>query len=411
LLSGVALAGLWLVVLVLAMAETALTYASRAKLEENLERSSLQGRYIRYLDRSGPAKAFCVLARVCAIAGFIVILSGQITSPLVYLYAAAPLAVAEIGGRLLGKHLSTGVLIVLLPPLQIAWWVTWPFRSVAGNNHDSPAGEPDEHVVDAAMEEIRVAIEDAATEGAIHAEEKEMIEGVLEFEDVEVSEIMTPRTDVECIEVNTPLNKAIQMVGEFHHSRIPIYEGVREKLVGIVHLKDILGAAARPNADELSLRDVMQKPFFVPETKHALSLLRDFKQHRAQVAVILDEYGGVAGLVTLEDVMEEIVGDIEDEFDEENAESRIRRLGPGTLDVDARTRVDEINELLPIDLPEDEDYDTVGGFVMQRFASVPKKGQEMRHNGVLFRVLDANDRRVLRVLLQRLEPDKDNERG
>jgi len=393
------------------MAETALTYASRAKLEENLERSSLQGRYIRYLDRSGPAKAFCVLARVCAIAGFIVILSGQITSPLVYLYAAAPLAVAEIGGRLLGKHLSTGVLIVLLPPLQIAWWVTWPFRSVAGNNHDSPAGEPDEHVVDAAMEEIRVAIEDAATEGAIHAEEKEMIEGVLEFEDVEVSEIMTPRTDVECIEVNTPLNKAIQMVGEFHHSRIPIYEGVRDKLVGIVHLKDILGAAARPNADELSLRDVMQKPFFVPETKHALSLLRDFKQHRAQVAVILDEYGGVAGLVTLEDVMEEIVGDIEDEFDEENAESRIRRLGPGTLDVDARTRVDEINELLPIDLPEDEDYDTVGGFVMQRFASVPKKGQEMRHNGVLFRVLDANDRRVLRVLLQRLEPDKDNERG
>ena len=401
-LSGIVLAALWALVLVLAMAEFALTYGSRAKLEENLEGSSLQDRYVRYLDRSGPAKALCVVGRMCAIVAYVIILARQTDGVAVYLYAVVPMAMAEIMGRLLGRSLSTPVLIALLPPLQVAWWATRPFKLRSRAPQDEGAPPPDEHVVDAAIEEIRVAIEDAASEGAIHAEEKEMIEGVLEFEDVEVSEIMTPRTDIECIEVNTPLSEAVHIAGKFHHSRIPVYEDVRDRLLGIVHVKDLLSAAAQPDAGGRSLRDVMQKPFFVPETKHAQSLLRDFKQHHVQIAIILDEYGGVAGIVTLQDVMEEIIGDV----DESESGSKVRRLGPGTFDVDARTRVEEINELLNIDLPEDEDYDTVGGFVIQRFASVPKKGQEMRYNGVLFRVLDSNDRRVLRVLLQRLAPEE-----
>jgi CBS domain containing-hemolysin-like protein len=405
LVAGIAVAGLWLLVFVLAMGESALTFASRAKLEESIARPALRNRYIRYLDRSGPAKMFCVICRACAVALVVLVVSRQTESRIVACaLAAAPIALAEVSGRLIGRRLSPLVLIVLLPPLQIAWWLTHPFRSAATEQTEAPPARPNEQVVDAAIEEIRVAVEDAATEGAIRAEEKEMIEGVLAFEDAEVYRLMTPRLDMECLEVKTPMREALRMAEQFHHSRIPVYEDTRDRIVGIVHVRDLLHASLRPDADNISLRDVMRPPFFVPETKHALSLLRDFKQQRVQIAIVLDEYGGVIGLVTIEDVVEEIVGDIEDHLQKRPAESRIRKVGPAAFEVDARTRIEQVNKILSLSLPENADYETVGGFVMKRLARVPKKGQETRHDGVLFRVVDCDQRRVLRVLIQLPEP-------
>ncbi|MBS3762133.1 MAG: HlyC/CorC family transporter, partial [Planctomycetes bacterium] len=282
-----------------------------------------------------------------------------------------------------------------------------PFRLFTGGKEETGSPERDEQVVDAALEEIRVAIEDAATEGAIEADEKDMIEGVLEFEDVEVHEIMTPRTEIECLEVNSPAEQVVLQVAEFHHSRIPVFEDVRDKIVGVLHVKDLLPLAAKNEKTGETVRDLMRKPFFVPETNRAMSLLRDFKQRHLQIAIILDEYGGVTGLVTLEDVMEQIVGELEEGFEAEKIEERVRPLGPGKVDVDGRLRVDDVNDMFNIDLPEDEDYDTIGGFVMARLASVPQQGEELRYNGVLLRVLECDERRVHRLLLER--PGQDHE--
>jgi magnesium and cobalt transporter len=408
LLTGIVLACLWVIILVLAMAETALAYASGAKLEESIEDAAKRERYVRYLDRSGAARFFCSALRVFVVSALIAILAlkGEGGPPLLWAQAgggAVAAAVAEVLGRFVGKRLSTGVLLLLLPVLQISWYLAWPIRAVSGAEGEAGLPERDEQVVDAAMEEIRVAVRDATTEGAIHADEKDMIEGVLEFEDVQVHELMSPRTEIECVEADTPISEALEILADFHHTRIPAYEELRDRVVGILHVKDLLPVVSNPEQDQTSLRDLMRKPFFVPETKRAVSLLRDFQQRHLQIAIILDEYGGVTGLVTLEDVMEQIVGELEEGFEAENIEDRIRALGGGALDVDARLHVDEVNDLMGANLPEDEDYDTIGGFLMAQFASVPEQDQELRDDGLLLRVLESNSRRVHRVLLQRVE--------
>ncbi|MFP4028490.1 MAG: hemolysin family protein [Candidatus Brocadiia bacterium] len=411
-LPGIVFAVLLVVVLVLAMAESALSYASRAKLEDVLDDFEVRRRYFRYLNRSGPARSFCVAIRVLALISLAALLvvqaesEGNIFTVQMVLGLLAAI-LAELMGRVIGKSWSTPVLIVLLPALQIPWYIVMPFRLFTDGKQETGSPERDEQVVDAALEEIRVAIEDAATEGAIEADEKDMIEGVLEFEDVEVHEIMTPRTEIECLEVNSPAEQVVLQVAEFHHSRIPVFEDVRDKIVGVLHVKDLLPVAAKNEKSGETVRDLVRKPFFVPETNRAMSLLRDFKQRHLQIAIILDEYGGVTGLVTLEDVMEQIVGELEEGFEAEKIEERVRPLGPGKVDVDGRLRVDDVNDMFNIDLPEDEDYDTIGGFVMARLASVPQQGEELRYNGVLLRVLECDERRVHRLLLER--PGQDHE--
>lgn len=407
-LYGIALAALWLAVMILAMGKEAATLASRAKLEEMIERSALRERYLRWLDRLGPVSVSCVLGRVCATAALVAIAAGQAlqNGRSLALYAAAAAAavlVAELIGRSIGRRWSAHVLVILLPPLQAPACLIGPFHTMLQRLFGQEPGAPTEEVVEAAKEEIRVAIEDAESEGALRSEEKEMIEGVLEFRDVEVSEIMTPRTEIEWIEVDTPLREAVPTIHGFLHSRIPVYEDNHDRSIGIVHVKDLLCAdIGSPDAAQ-SLRGFMREPIFVPETKRVAGLLRELKQKHAQIAIVLDEYGGVTGLVTIEDIVEEIVGEIEDEFDREDHESRVRIVDSGAIEVDGRVHMDEVNELLGVRLPEDEDYDTVGGFVMARFASVPRPGEETRFDGVLIRVLESDSRRVRRVLLQKIE--------
>lgn len=404
--SGLLLAGLWLVLLVLAMGERALTFASRSRLEELIERQAVRDRYLRFLDRAEPAALSCMLGRVACAAALIAVLLRHAAAqghPLVpfAVAGAAAVAGAELLGRLVARQWSAAVLMALLPPLQLPAIVLEPVFALWQRAFEGPDSGPPEEVVEAAKEEIRVAIEDAASEGALHSDEKEMIEGVLEFRDAEVSEIMTPRTEIEWIEADTPLAKALATIRKFLHSRVPVYHGTRDRVVGMVHVKDLLRAADEAGAGQKSLREFMREPFFVPQTKRLVSLLREFKQKHAQIAIVLDEYGGVIGLVTIEDVLEEIVGEIEDEFDHEDHESRVRIVEPDTVDVDGRVHIDELNDVLGTELPEDEDFDTVAGFVMARFASVPKKGQEASFDGVLVRVLDSDSQRVRRVLLKR----------
>ncbi len=412
-LSGIAVVIIWSIVFVVAMAETSLNFASQAKLKEAIkEDGRLRDKFLNYYDRAPAARPYCIAIRVIGISLlFLLILPrlphGSGNSGLIYWAAPAIGAVcAELGGRYMGKRWATHSLLILLPVLQLFAFLT-PLRKKKSNGTKDKknvfSNIPEEHVVDAAIEEIRVAIHDAAEEGAIHHDEREMIEGVLEFEDVEVHEIMTPRTEIECLNVNDDEVTIKEKLADFHHTRIPVYEDVRDKVIGILHVKDLVPDLVKEKEGTFQLRRLMQKPFFIPETKRAMSLLHDFKQRHLQIAVILDEYGGVTGMVTMEDIMEQIVGELEEGFEAEKIEDRIRMLGGGALDVDARLHVDEINRLLNVDLPEHEDYDTIGGFLMAQFAGVPQKDERLEYNNVLLKVLSSNDRRVHRVLVKKTD--------
>jgi CBS domain containing-hemolysin-like protein len=179
-------------------------------------------------------------------------------------------------------------------------------------------------------------------------------------------------------------------------------------VIGIVYVKDLLAAVSSAERQSESLRDVMRQPLFVPETKAVGPLLQQFQQQHVQIAVVLDEYGGVVGLVTVEDIMEEIVGEIQDEYDEEDIENRVVRRPGGVFEVDARLHIDEVNQLLGLDIPEDEDYDTIGGYVTAQLARVPEPGEELRSDGLQVRILQSDERRVRRLHLQ---PDRSEDAG
>ncbi len=403
------MAVLWVFVLAVAASETALTYASQARLKEALRAGKGRESFFRYFERAPAAHPVCVIVRLFAIASLFFLAVSNAGRPGAdlssWVLAAAAVVAAELAGRYVGRRWATPTLLVFLPLLQLPGYLTG-FLGREGRGGDAaPVSKDaaDVQVVDAAIEEIRVAIKDAATEGAIHGDERDMIEGVLEFDDVEVHEIMTPRTEMECVDsgARCPLLNRLAL---FHHTRIPVFEDVRDKITGVLHVKDLIPVLSEdPGAGSLDVRDLMEKPYFVPETKRAVSLLRDFKKRHLQIAIILDEYGGVSGLVTMEDIMEQIVGELEEGFEAEKIEDRIRTLGGGALDIDAGLHVDEVNELLHVNLPEDEDYDTIGGFLLSRFAIVPEKGARMEYEGVILEVLEADERRVRRVLVKKNE--------
>lgn len=405
LLPGFVGPALWLAVFLAAMVSSALRFASRSKLEERLQGSKRRDRYLRYLAHSDRMIAFAGLVKVGATVTFALWLGLHIEGGhrFVAVGAAAVAAMffgAELPGGLIGRKWSSVVLVPMLPPVVLCSFLLQPLYGLRDRVF-GPDQEPDEEVVEAAKEELRVAIEDGATEGALKADEREMLKGILSFRDVEVHHILTPRTEMECLEVTTPVREAVHIVtNEFRHSRIPVYHETRDTVVGIIHVKDLMPLAGEGGDSGQTLRDVMREPYFVPETKGVSELLREFQRQHVQIAIAVDEYGGVTGLLTVEDIMEEIVGEIEDEYDQENHEDRIRRLAPHSIDVDARLPIREVNELLDLDLPENEDFDTVGGLVMDRMARVPSAGEQLRLGPLVIKILQSDDRKVERVLLE-----------
>ncbi len=411
LFSGAELPALWATVFLAAMVETALRFQSWAKLEEELDSPERRQLYARYLAGAKVYSVICIAARLLAAVALVALIVHGAPEERLRLHlamgaSATLLIVAEVVARLIGRKWSAGVLRGSLPVL---YWLSWPLKFLhrqPAPTESEPEEAPEPEVVDAAKEEIRVAIADGTTEGAIEAQEKLMIEGILKFGDVDVAQIMTPRTDIEYLEADTPLDEAIRAVQSFHHSRIPVCEETLDNVVGMAYVKDLLVAVGRPERDKLALRHVMRRPFLVPETNTVDSLLQQFRDQRVQIAVVIDEYGGTAGLVTVEDVLEEIVGEIEDEYDVEETENRVRVRSSGALEVDARVRIDELNEQFDLGIPADEDYDTIGGFVTDRFARVPQEGEEHRENGLLVRILQSDERRVQRVFVRRIVPEK-----
>jgi magnesium and cobalt transporter len=253
--------------------------------------------------------------------------------------------------------------------------------------------------------EIQELVDQGEAEGVISHREGQMIDAVLELDETTAGQVMVPRTDMVTLPVTASVEETIQVIVTSGHSRIPVYAEDLDHIVGVMHAKDLLGFWGRCG-EAVDLKAICRKPVFVPQSMALTQLLAAFERHRTHLAIVVDEYGGTAGVVTLENVLEEIVGDIEDEYDQ--AEELISEGPDGSLVVDGRLGVDELSERLAYELPDqlpEGRFETVGGFVTTYLGRVPKPGEEVVHGPVRLVVTGADERRVtqLQVFLGQTE--------
>ncbi len=260
----------------------------------------------------------------------------------------------------------------------------------------------EEAIIDA-IEEI---IEEPDTPSASHAAEKELLTNLLKARDRKVSDIMTPRADVVAVEEDTGMKKLVAMMAESGHSRVPVYRKTLDDVIGFVHIKDI--TVSLTDGRNVGIRDILRKLFFVPHGMPVTKLLLQMRQKRRHMALVVDEFGGVDGLVTIEDVVEEIVGEIDDEYDEPGAPTLLQRKEDGSVLTDARLPVEDFEAQFGSILGEDErqEVDTLAGLVFAIAGRIPAKGERLQHkSGVVFEVIDADTRRIRRLRVLNLPKD------
>ena len=267
-------------------------------------------------------------------------------------------------------------------------------RRLAGVVETTPEEQQEER-----QEEFLNGLEQHRMEGAVDEEEQEMIENVLELSDTAADEIMTPRTDIVAVEVNSDLQTVLKTINTAGHTRVPVYEDNIDKIIGLIYAKDLLTEIGKDPAD-FKLRDKLRDAYFVPETKPLRALLHEFQNQKLHIALVLDEYGGTAGIVTLEDILEELVGEITDEYEKSPPEP-IKKIDQNTIEVDARTYIDDLNDQFELNLPEDEDYDTVGGFVFSHLGYIPKAAESFDYKNLKFTIATAEARRIKRIRIQK----------
>ena len=248
------------------------------------------------------------------------------------------------------------------------------------------------------QESLEKAILEARADGEVEPYEESMLLGILRFNDLQVQDTMIPRTDIDCVPDDMPLQEVARIIVRSGHSRIPVYKDTRDNIVGILHAKDVLSSLLEQGEDEPSVSLVMREPFFVPETKSIRTLLQEFRARKQHIAIALDEYGGTSGLITIEDVLEEIVGDIEDEHDAPRQED-IRPLGENVYELTGRALLEDLEDL-GVDLDSDE-VDTIGGYLSMEAGHVPGPGERFTLRGWAFTVLEADRKLIIRL---RMEP-------
>jgi magnesium and cobalt transporter len=248
-------------------------------------------------------------------------------------------------------------------------------------------------------EELVTVMHSAYERNLLDADALSMIEGVLQVSEMQVRDIMIPRAQMDMIDICDTPEKFIPFVIETAHSRFPVYEESRDDVIGIMLAKDLLRYYA---GEEFNVREMLRPAVFIPESKRLNVLLKEFRANRNHIALVVDEYGGVSGLVTIEDVLEQIVGEIEDEYDFDETEDNIIRDKSGKWRVKAQTEIADLNEILGTDF-SDEDYDTVGGLVVSKFGRLPKRGEQISFEGLKFNVVRADSRRLHTVLVEKLE--------
>jgi len=252
-------------------------------------------------------------------------------------------------------------------------------------------------------EELQYLLEQGKETGALDSNEHELIQNVFDFNERVVKNIMVPRTKISGVDISTEQEELIKILISEGYSRMPVYDDVIDKIVGIVHAKDILPLLA--SNVKIVLKDIIRKPYFIPETKKINDLMAELQQKRIQIAIVLDEFGGTAGMVTLEDIVEELVGEIQDEFDEEKP--IVEKVNEREFIVNALAPIYDVNGYLPHDLPEDGDFDTVSGWLGDIFGKIPEVGEQKEANGYNITVLKKSDQNIESVKLELLISEED----
>lgn len=258
--------------------------------------------------------------------------------------------------------------------------------------------DPVPDTVETLADELQSVVDEGEREGILESRAGRMLQRVMELREDDVRAVMSPRTDIVFVPVDGGLQEARRIILESGHSRLPVIGQSPDDIVGILYARDLLREFGN-GSDETTLRDLVHEPCYVPETTTIDDLLERMKRERLHMAIVLDEYGGVVGLVTMEDILEEIVGDIEDEFDEAR-EEQIHQVDRDTVEVDARVHLDDLNEQFGYELPEDADFDTVGGFVFSELGRIPEPGESFTWRNLRFTVLDADKRKIVLLRIQ-----------
>lgn len=247
-------------------------------------------------------------------------------------------------------------------------------------------------------EEIHEFIEASEEVGLVNEEESEMIRSIFSLGDTVVREVMVPRTDMACVSAEATVRELLDTIIGCGHSRLPVYDGSIDNIIGLLYAKDLLKYWGE-DQERVRVRAIMRPPYFIPETKNLEQLLQEFKRKRVHLAIVIDEYGGTSGLITIEDLLEEIVGDIQDEYDREEALFEIN--ADGSITADARMPVEDLEEQFEIEI-EREKFDTIGGLIFHLTGKIPATGDVIDGAGLHLTILDADERKIKRVRVARL---------
>jgi len=394
----------------------ALRVFSRARLQEKLRKLGKKDCSEQIAKNAEnlilTCSAYRLLFNLCILLFLISIFTGDIKKLIVSKYLVAFAAAGVIFAlfslaipHAWAKYSSEKILInsyrplllftVLLRPVSFLWrFIDSVVKRLAGVAETTPDKLQEEK-----EEEFLTDLEQQRIAGVVDKEEQQMIERVLELDETTADEIMTPRTDIAAVEISSGLALVLKTINAAGHSRVPVYENNIDNIIGFVYAKDLLSEIGT-DPGEFRLKDKLRQAYFVPESKTLRDLLHEFQNQKLHIAVVLDEYGGTAGLVSLEDILEELVGEITDEYEKTPPEP-VRHIDEHTIEIDARTNIDDINDEFELDLPEDEDYDTVGGFVFSHLGYIPKTGESFDYEDVTFTITAAERRRIKRIKIEK----------
>jgi putative hemolysin len=260
-------------------------------------------------------------------------------------------------------------------------------------------------------EELKSFIETGEEQGAINESEKEMIEGIIEFDNKKVEKVMTPRTEVYCINIKEPLSSYLDELLEMRYSRVPVYEDDIDNVIGILYMKDFMIEARKTGFDNVDIKSILKEPYFVHEGKKVQDLFKLLQASQRHIAIVIDEYGGFSGIITIEDLLEEIVGEINDEDDIN--EKRIKKIDENTFLVDGLTTLEELNEDLDLGIELDQDVDTISGFVINLIGKIPTEEDDkiLEYNNMTFEIEELGDKRIEKILINKKHNNYDVVKG
>ena len=306
----------------------------------------------------------------------------------------------------LARHVGAGLLVIATPLLRPLAAIGRPLGAVAAFLDEVVrrlAGNTDEMSDEAREAELLASIEESQLRGDLDEDAAEMLENVVEFRSTDVGEVMTPRTDIDGIEMTDDLAVIREVIMQIGHSRIPVYQDNLDNIIGILYVKDLVSYLGR-DVQAFALDELLRQPIRVPETKPVNELLADFQTSEVHMAIVIDEYGGTTGLVTIEDVLEELVGEIHDEHEPDDEEDpTFTTIDDTRAEVDGRFHVDDLNEAFALELPEDDEYDTIGGFILAEIGRVPEVGETHDSHGVRFTIIEGTPTQITRIAIERVE--------